>query len=252
MGWRWGQHVVDVVRYNLTQSVSLNLQNANEPSAASFSMLENDEVLDSTFTVPYGDVMNGSFGNGTVSSPWDYVEYRLIWTQHEIKFYIGGHLARTLSEDDNKGLFSTPSPLYLRHWSNGNPRSSQGPPKEPTVANDGWLRAFFNSSSMTEDDHRNFDRKCREADACQSDDRALRGFSSYPQAAILEWKQIKKTRPKGWPEIAIAIACISLTALLLLSPIWKRMRDRLDKRTKPKTRGRRRLGTSNFRQQLFL
>jgi len=151
-----------------------------------------------------------------------------------------------------KGLFSTPSSLYLRHWSNGNPRSSQGPPKEPTVANVGWLRAFFNSSSMTEDDHRSFARKCREADTCQLDDRALRGFSSYPQVVILEWKQIKKTRPKGWPEIAIAIACISLTALLLLSPIWKRMRDRLDKRAKPKTRGRRQLGTSNFRQQLFL
>ncbi len=100
------------------------------------------------------------------------------WIEY-IKFYIGGHVARTISRDEKGGLPTTPSPLFIRHWSNGNTYTSQGPPGQPTSAHVGWVRVFFNSSAMTENDHLTLDERCEISKACSADDTTLRVSSFY-------------------------------------------------------------------------
>jgi len=214
------------LEYNLTQLLTMDLQNTNMPSTASVSMLANEEFPDSKLGIPYGNMTNGTFGNGSIS-PWDYTEFRMDWTEKEVKFYIGGHLARSISKKENEGLLSTPSPFFLRHWSNGNIYSSQGPPKQTTVANVGWTRMFFNSSLMLERDHTEFDSRCKASDACLMSNMTLRGSSSYPTEATLEWKPTPKSKPKRKSAIWLAVGCICLTTFLLLNPLFKRVREKV-------------------------
>lgn len=213
------------LQFNLTQLITINLQNTDWPSNASVSMLEGEEFPDLKYEVAYDAMINGTFGNGTIS-PWQDTEFRMDWTKKYVKFYIGGHLARTIRRKDDDELFSAPSPFYLRHWSNGDMYASQGPPNQTTTANVGWVRTFFNSSLMSENDHIDFVKRCDIADACLSSDTTLRGSSSYSNAALLEWKQKKKSKPSRRFSIWLAVACISMTTLLLLNPFWKRIREK--------------------------
>lgn len=99
------------LQYNLTQLITINLQNADLPSNASVSMLEGQEFPDLEYSIGYENMTHGDFG----ISPWEDTVFRMDWTKNYVKFYIGDHLARTITRKDDEGLFSTPSPLYLRH-----------------------------------------------------------------------------------------------------------------------------------------
>ncbi len=214
------------LQFNLSQMISADLQNTNAPSGAFISMLHSEESPETSRIVTYETMTRGDFGNGTVS-PWEDVELRMDWTQKYVKFYIGGYLARTIYKAETDALFSTPSPFFLRHWSNGNNASSQGPPKQPTTAHVGWVRTFFNSSLMTEDDHISYGKRCQFRDACLSSDVKLRGSSPYPGEAVLRWKQKPGHRPTRKLAIWLAVACISSTTFLLINPFWKRIREKI-------------------------
>ena len=212
------------VEFNSSQSISTNLQNTNVPSTASISTLVNEESLDNSRFF-YDSIANGSFGQG-LPSPWNYTEYRMEWTKNEVRFFIGGKLARSISRSKEKSLLSVPSPLHLRHWSNGLATGPQGPPNQPTVANVGWVRFFFNSSLMNEKDHASFDSRCRTSVACSISDMTLRGSSAYTEESTRKWKQTTNHGPKRIAAIWIAVTCIFLTTFLLLRPIWTRIRER--------------------------
>lgn len=222
------------LQFNLSQMITVNLENTDMNLTARVSMLANEEFPDKKFTVPYGNMTNGTFGNNTIS-PWDYTEFRIDWTKEGVKFYIGGHLARTIKKHAPGSQFSTPSPLYFRHLSNGNLYGSQGPPKNTTVAKVGWTRSFFNSSSMTKGDHVNFGKRCRLLDACLISDMSLRGSTPYSEHETLKWKQIPKPRPKRPFAIWLAVACIGLTTFLLLQPAGKRVVEKTQKYKKAHT-----------------
>ena len=213
------------VEFNSSQSISTNLQNTNVPSTASISTLVNEESSNTSLFL-YDGIANGSFGHGSLS-PWDYTEYRLEWMKDEVRFFIGGKLARSVSRSKKKGLLSVPSLLHLRHWSNGLATGSQGPPNQSTVANVGWVRLFFNSSLMNENDHASFDSRCRTSVPCSTSDMTLRKSSPYTEESTRRWKQAANHRAKRIAAIWIAVACISLTTFLLLRPIWTRIRERL-------------------------
>lgn len=212
------------VEYNSTQSISTNLQNKDLPSTASISTLVNDESLD-TSMVKYSNMTDGRFENGTLS-PWDFTEHRLEWTKDGAKFFIGDSLARSVSRRKKESLLSVPSALYLRHWSNGLATGSQGPPSQATVANVGWVRFFFNSSLTTDSDHASFDSRCQKTIACAANDMTLRGASVFSENSTKKRKQAPQDQPKRQAAIWLAVASISLTAFVLLNPIWKRVRER--------------------------
>ena len=210
--------------HNSSQSISTNLQNTDKPSTASISTLANEELPD-FYLVSYDNLTNGSFGKGT-PSPWDYTKYQMEWTKHEVRFFVGGNLVRSISRSEDEGLLSVPSPLYLRHWSNGLATGSQGPPSQPTVACVGWVRLFFNSSLMTDSDHASFDDNCRISDACLVSDMTLRRSSAYSEMSTKKWEQPRMMRQKNRVAVSLAVGCISLMALLLLNPIWERLHER--------------------------
>jgi len=220
------------LQFNLSQMISTDLQNTNAPSGAFISMLHSEESPDTGRVISYENMTKGIFGDGTIS-PWENTEFRMDWTREYVKFYIGGYIARTISKHENDALFSTPSPLLLRHWSNGNAASSQGPPTQPTTAHIGWVRTFFNSSLMTEDDHANFGKRCQFKDACLSSDVTLRGSSSYSEEAVMKWKQKPEPRPTRKLAIWLAVACIAITTSILVSPFWKRVREKIVRRKTP-------------------
>ena len=213
------------VEYNSSQSISTNLQNTDMPSTASITTLAGEEPPD-TSLISYKSINNGSFGNNTLSL-WDYTEHRLEWTPAGVNFIIGNSLARSISRDEKESLLSIPAHLYLRHWSNGLATGSQGPPTRPSVANVGWVRMFFNSSLMTDDDHAKFDDRCRTSVACLVTDMTLRGSSIYSEESEKEWKQAPGNTPRRVTTIWLAVSCISLTACLLVRPIWIRVHERL-------------------------
>ena len=212
------------VEFSSSQAISTNLQNTDVPSTASISTLVNEASSDTSLFF-YDSIANGSLGHNSVS-PWDYTEYRLEWMKDEVRFFIGGKFARSVSRDKEKDLLSVPSPLYLRHWSNGLATGSQGPPNQPTVANFGWVRLFFNSSLMDENDHASFDKRCRASVTCSTSDMTLRGSSPYTERSTKKWKQAAKDRRQMRAAIWIAVACIALTTFLLLRPMWTRIRER--------------------------
>lgn len=223
-----GSTVSMELRFNLTQVLTLNLQNGNTPDDAHAGMLSNEDFPASNYRVPFGNMTNATWGNGTID-PWDYTEYRIDWTEHYVKFFIGGKLAREILREEHHNLLSVPSPIYLRHWSNGNPYYSEGPPKNITYANVGWTRLFFNSSLMTDDDHKHFDQRCRPTDACRASDMTLRGSSDYPVEAQHVWHQVNKPSPNRKFAIWISVACAGITALLLIQPSAKRALDKYNK-----------------------
>ena len=210
--------------HNSSQSISTNLQNTDKPSTASISTLANEESPD-FHLVSYDDLTNGSFGKGTLS-PWDYTQYQMEWAKDEVTFFVGDNIVRSISRSEDKGLLSVPSPLYLRHWSNGLATGSQGPPSQPTVACVSWVRLFFNSSLMTDSDHASFDENCRNSDACLVSDMTLRRSSAYSEMSTKKWEQPRMMRRKSRVAVSLAVGCVSLTALLLLNPIWERLHER--------------------------
>ncbi len=220
-----GSTVSMELQLNLTQALTMNMQNTDKPATAYVGMLANEEFPGASISVPYGNMTNATWGNGTID-PWDYTELRMDWTKDDVKFYIGGKLARTILTKDNAALLSVPVPLYFKHWSNGNPYYSMGPPTNLTHANVGWTRMFFNSSLMTDDDHKEFDRRCHVSDACLVSDMTLRGSTDYPQAATNVWVQVNKPGPNRKFTIWIAVACAVITTVLLVQPVLKRIVDK--------------------------
>lgn len=225
-GGRGGTSLSLVVEFNATQSISINLQNKDFPSDASVSMLVNGEIPSPDRMVAYADMSNssGSFGKGTID-PWNYTEFRIDWTPKELRFYIGDFLARSILLANDPSIPSVPATVYLGHASNGDPDASQGPPTEDTIANVAWIRTFFNSSL---DEAKPFlNDSCSIAQACLVDDRSLRGSSRFTQQSEEVWEQIPIPAPKRYAAQWLAVASLSLSALLLIGPLLREIRERV-------------------------
>ncbi|KAF2255337.1 glycoside hydrolase family 16 protein [Trematosphaeria pertusa] len=231
-------------QYNETETTELSVMNTDDPSEAwvgtfvngefttrslgvNFSTLLDDPVANRNYTT-----LGGTLGNGSVN-PWDYVEYRIDWTEDFINFYIGGNLTRSVLHKDNKGMPSVPSPFFFKHWSTGNRFTMEGPPKKPSEANIGWIRMFFNSSTMNEEAREDFVVRCPLTEACSMDDIALRGSTPHADSSTVKWKQDGGKNIKRMPALWISVICISFSTLLLLHAFIRRA----PWRTQPKTAG---------------
>ena len=217
------------LRFNRTQALIMNLQNTNSPATAYAGMFVNEESPGPSNSIPFVNMTDAAWGNGQID-PWNYTEYRVDWTSDSVDFYIGGQLARTILTKDNDALLSVPSSFYLRHWSNGDPAYSAGPPMDLTHAEVGWIRMFFNSSLMTDDDHEDFDKRCRSTDKCWVNDMTIRGSTGSPPQATNAWVQINQPSPNRKFAIWMAVVCASITTSLLLQPFLKRILEKSKKR----------------------
>jgi hypothetical protein len=220
-----GGSVLDLrLDYNESQTLNINVMNADNPKHAWTSlMMEGDWRGDRSKGVNFSD-----FGNSTyefASSPWGFVPYRIEWSDKQAEFFIGDALARSVSTRNvSQGWPTTPSTLYMRHLSIGDKYTSQGPPPNGSQAKVGMLRAFFNSSLMSVDDHVAFDNQCQGSGQvqCLVTDTLLRGSSPFTEAAVVPFKEPSINYKKRWPAIFIACICITISSVLLAHALIKR------------------------------
>jgi hypothetical protein len=209
--------------YNESQTLNINVMNADNPKNAWTSfMMYGDWRGSRSNGVNFSD-----FGNSTyefASSPWGFVPYRIEWSDKQADFFIGDALARSVSARDVSPWPTTPSTLYMQHSSIGDTYTSQGPPPNGSIAKVGMLRAFFNSSLMSVDDHVAFDVRCEGSGQvqCLVTDTLLRGSSPFSEAAAAPFKELSINYKKRWPAIFIASICITISSVLLAHALIKR------------------------------
>lgn len=209
--------------YNETQTVNLNVMNADAPKDAWTSfMIYGDWRGTRSKGVNFSD-----FGNSTYNfqdSPWGFVPYRINWNNaSNIEFFIGDALARTVrSKGAAKPLPITPATLRIQHSSFGDMYTSEGPPPNGSDARVGMIRAFFNSSAMSRKSHAEFDLRCHLAPACLVSDTSLRGSSNFSLAASQPWKPQAIDYKKRWPAIFMVSVSAAISTLLLAHAIFKR------------------------------
>ena len=215
-----------VLRYNESQSLEIDMLNTDKPSSARVTTLINGEWPAQSLGVNYTTIAQGSANIPSVS-PWDFMEVRMDWTRERANFTVAGNLTRSiaLSEQD---LPSAPSALIFKHWSTGDANFMQGPPVNRSAANVAWVRIFFNSSRMTDEERRNFDSRCQASMACSVDDMSLRGASAYPKEALIPWTEPPRNESFRIPSAIVAGACaffgfFALTNVFVRRTPWRKL-----------------------------
>jgi hypothetical protein len=211
--------------YNETQTVNLNVMNADAPKDAWTSfMIYGDWRGTRSKGVNFSDFGNSSYG--FQGSPWGFVPYRINWNNaSNIDFFIGDALARSVrSKGAAKPLPVTPATFRIQHSSFGDMYTSEGPPPNGSDARVGMIRAFFNSSRMSSEDHAAFDKRCHLAPAstCLVSDTSLRGASNFSLAASRPWKHEAFDYKKRWPAIFVVSISVAISTILLAHAIFKR------------------------------
>lgn len=225
------------LKYNGSESLNVDLLNMDDPRAARVTNLLNGEVPTDEITSAYSALESGR----TSVTPWDFVDYRVDWTGYLVDFWAGADRTRSVTPD-NRTLPTVPQPLYLSHWSTGDNSYMQGPPPDRSVAEVAWVRAFFNSSLMTRQEHTAFDGRCQQWMACSMDDLSLRGSSPYASRATLGYKPPPKDPQLQIPAAVLAGICSSFGVIALINAMirttpWRALarRDRKPPASKPKT-----------------
>ncbi|KAJ9655394.1 hypothetical protein H2201_008815 [Coniosporium apollinis] len=218
--WAGGSALSMMLRYNESQSLEIDMLNTDKPSTARVTTLMNGEWPAQSLGVNYTTMAEGSADVPPVS-PWDFMEVRLDWARERINFTVAGNLTRSvgLSQQD---LPTTPSALIFKHWSTGDTYFMQGPPVNRSAADVAWVRVFFNSSLMSDDEHRDFDSQCQPSMACSVDDINLRGASAYPGAALVPWKEPPRNEAFRIPAAIVAGACAFFGFFALMNAFVRR------------------------------
>ncbi|KAI4152417.1 MAG: hypothetical protein LQ340_002925 [Diploschistes diacapsis] len=211
--------------YNLTQQVSLNIMNTAEPDTAWISTLINHEFPNRYLGVNLTNITNQAFGANPITDPWGYNIMRLDWTPTVMNYWLGNNLSRSVTGacDDGSARPTTPSPLTLKHWSDGNEYAMEGPPwHNESEANILYVRAFFNTSSLTSDEEQAFNSRCNIKSACSTDDLELRGSTPYPESATQYWQQQSGQYTMRWPAVGIGSFGLLISLLTIINVTIRR------------------------------
>jgi hypothetical protein len=211
--------------YNETQQWEMDLLNTDKPETAWLATLFAGEFPNRSLGVNYSTLGNTSLSNYT-SSPWAYVELKVDWDPKSLNYSIGGVVSRNITRKHDTGIPSIPGPLLFKHWSVGNKFSSQGPPYMRTGANIGLVRSFFNSSTMTKEERKQFDARCDILSACSIADTSLRGSTAYNSAATAPWRETKSNfRLKIFAIVIVSLGS-AIGALMLINARIRRIIER--------------------------
>jgi len=232
--WLHGSAISMVIDHNKTENWNMDVMNTDNSSWAWVSMTGAYFGYESCRVITDLNLANGVFTDlwlgknftdliATGLNPWYYTEYRVDWTRDRIDYYIGGVLQLSTTKEINGTIPSTPAPLQWQHWSLGNRYNTQGPPGNRSTANIGWTRLFFNSSVMTDDQHKEFDDRCTPALACQMDDITLRGASNYSAESLKPWKQHHPKYKIPWAALIIDVVFAGIIVVLTTKTLWRRL-----------------------------
>ncbi|KAF2217217.1 hypothetical protein CERZMDRAFT_32291 [Cercospora zeae-maydis SCOH1-5] len=201
--WVGGSAMSMYVKYNASQDVELDLLNMNNASLAKVMQTVNGEYPSTGLAVNYTAIENGTAPGFPPRSPWDFMDVRFDWNETVVNFWINGNNSRHITKDD-RTIPEAPGTFYFSHWSTGDRNYMQGPPQNGSYGSVKWIRAFFNSSLMTNSDHTSYDERCSTASQCSVDDVSLRGSTDYSRAATRPWKA--KVQQRGLRDAAGFVA----------------------------------------------
>ncbi|KAI4663784.1 uncharacterized protein J4E78_004202 [Alternaria triticimaculans] len=226
-------------KYNETEITELSVMNMNNRRDPWVGTFVNNEFTTRNLGMNYSQLLNstaanrnyttlgGGLSNGSIN-PWEFTEYRIDWTADYINFYIGGNLTRQVLQKNNGGMPSVPSAMFFKHWSTGNRYSMRGPPERTeSVAEVGWIRMFFNSSTMSVDAREDFVARCPLTDACSMDDIELRGSTPYGDDATDKWEQYKGKDIRRMPALWLSVSCIIFSTVLIIHALIRRLAPKL-------------------------
>lgn len=231
--WAGGSALSMMVMFDETQSLQLDMLNADNSNDESLTYMVNAKYLDQQPSIEDLTVENEST---SPISPWDFMDVRIDWFEDAVNFTVANTVTRAITSKDHE-IPNTPSEVVFKHWSTGDANFMQGPPTNRSAANIAWVRMFFNSSLMTAENHRRYDADCRGEQACNMDNITLRGSSSYTQGALMPYKKPPRNITLRIPAAIVAAVCaffgfVTLTNAFISRGPWG-VFARLFKRKRP-------------------
>ena len=159
---------------------------------------------------------------------YDFRQYRMDWLPRSLVFANDGTNGTsndtTVEKNDKTNLPSVGAPWSFKHWSNGSPTESCGPPiRRAAVANILWARLFFNSSlpSRTTD----FEAQCASSEdqqVCSTEDFTLREVTPFNLLATQHFRPPKWSRTFPLYSAIVTAAAGGIFLMLLIHALCKR------------------------------
>ena len=190
--WSGGSALSMMLPFNESESIEIDLLNMKAANLGVVMTIVDDEGFDIDHATNYTTINNGTLGV-PATSPWNYMDLRFDWTKDFVNFTINSNMTRSvIAKHSSESIPKVAMPLLFKHWSVGDVDYMQGPPVNRSGANVAWVRAFFNSSVMTTEQHNTFDQRCNPSLACDMDDTTLRGSTTFNATSTLPWKEPAK------------------------------------------------------------
>ena len=217
--WTGGTALTWALHYNSSQSLQVDFMNMNKPEDAGTTNLVNGEWPAYT-----GDlVTNYTAINETGVNPWtEFVDIRTDWNETNVDFWIGSNRTRSITKKD-RSLPLAGTAMQFKSWSTGDKTYMGGPPtNNATKSHVLYVRAFFNTTTMTAAQHYSFDERCADMPMCLTSDITLRGSSVVSPAAMVRWEyHVDRSAIRATAGF-VAAACSTLGVLALVNIFLRR------------------------------
>lgn len=200
----------------------------NESSLMSTSLFSKDNASDAVLSLGWSSHKNNLkpvIINQTNISPdqhnhvWH--EYRMDWLPTVMSWTNDGSnstltaVVRTNATSHDLEIPSIPAPFSYKHWANGSPTGSRGPPKSHSpLAEIRYARLFFNSSISARTSQ--FEQQCSAAgvgQVCSTEDWTLRNSTHFDLSMTEKQLMPKKhyhLRPYSWIGFTVSIGIFTL------------------------------------------
>lgn len=163
--------------------------NSNGPNSAQVTNLINGEWPAKDLVTNYTTMQNAGL------QPWrSFNKVQFSWNESAVAFNIVDNTTRIATKKE-RSIPSAGQALKINTWSIGDKTYGRGPPIHNTTRSHIlWVRAFFNSTEMTESQHASFNERCLMTAPCSTQDTTLRGYTTYAPSALIKGKSHQSTR----------------------------------------------------------
>jgi hypothetical protein len=213
--WSGGTVLTYGLHFNRSNGVEFDFMNSDNPDNAHVTNLVNGEWPSPELVTNFTTMEDAGL------DPWNaFTDVRFSWNESAVVFDLADNMTRLVTEKGD--LPTAGQALQIKTWSMGDKTYGQGPPMHnATHSNVLWIRAFFNSSVMTNSQHTAFDQRCAAISRCPTADISLRGYTAFSPASELRWKEPPKN--KGIRTLAgIVAACCSSFGIFALVNVFLR------------------------------
>ncbi|KAF2862309.1 glycoside hydrolase family 16 protein [Piedraia hortae CBS 480.64] len=205
------------LRFNDSESLSTELMNMDSSDEARAAYLVNGEFPDPTRTTNFTTLEHAGV------RIWDdFTHVRMDWNKTNVDFWVADNNTRSLTKK-KRSLPRAGQPLFLHTFSTGDSTYMGGPPlRDNSRAYVLYVRAFFNSSTMSAADHHDYDKRCAGESQCTTEDPDLRGYSAFGVESERKWKD--EGGPRGLRVLAgvVAAACSIFGIFALINTCFRR------------------------------